>query len=70
MSKTACLYTILLAPSDCNDHPIPREYQAASPDDALDVWAQDVGYDSWADWTDAPRGEVAIVAPDGTRTLR
>lgn len=63
-------YTILLAPSDCNDSPTPREYQATSPDDALDVWAQDMGYASWADWLMAPRGEVAVVAPDGTRTLR
>ena len=63
-------YTILLAPSDCNDNPIPREYQATSPDDALNVWAQDEGHDSWAGWPNAPRGEVTIVAPNGSRTLR
>lgn len=62
-------HTIHIAPSDINDRPTPRTYEAASPAAALDAWARDEGHDSWDDWPDAPRGEVSVVA-DGKVVVR
>lgn len=46
------------------------EYEAATPDDALDEYAKDQGEDSWASWEKAPKDDVVVLGSDGTRTLR
>jgi hypothetical protein len=46
------------------------EYEAPTPDAALDAYAEDVGEESWASWAEAPRDEVVVIGADGSRTLR